>query len=275
MDIYENRLNSFKYWPGHEDKEKLALMGFYFSGMGDQIVCHYCKLDLYNFATGAEDSVRDHKRYSPHCPFLLNNTTHYINTRFISPRIISSNYPLLTPHKGDYSLLEHRINSFQNFPASLKSLVSDLSANGFYYTNIGDTVCCYACLIIAKDWTMNSDVRQIHVRLNARCPLLQLAALNHNNNSNDNCVVNTPDKPVPSAPSPDDHHYALPKCLKCKQHYIDAVMLPCHHYCVCQKCALTVTQCVACNVFTGGFFAVKIPYNKLNLVEHERIPNRV
>nr|AUF82008.1 iap-5 [Cryptophlebia leucotreta granulovirus] len=274
MDVYENRLDSFKYWPGHENKEKLALVGFYFSGVGDRIVCYFCKLDLYNFCVGEEDSIRDHKRYSPNCPFLTNNINpNYINTRFMSPRSVTSNYPLLTAHKGDYSLLEHRINSYLNFPSCLKSLVSDLALNGFYYTNFGDAVCCYACLIVAKDWTTNSNVKSIHSKLNSRCPLLHLISFNHNNNERNIDIKYQ--YTTPSAPIPDDNHYAIPKCLKCKQKFIDAVLLPCYHFCLCQECAITSSECVACNVYTGGFFLVKIPFNKLNLVEHEQIPDRI
>ncbi|UYE99081.1 MAG: hypothetical protein [Betabaculovirus sp.] len=47
-------------------------------------------------------------------------------------------------------------------------------------------------------------------------------------------------------------------------------MLPCYHFCVCQECALTCVQCKACNVFVGGFFMIKIPIDKLNVVEHGR-----
>ncbi|QOD40068.1 iap-5 [Matsumuraeses phaseoli granulovirus] len=271
MNLYENRLKSFEYWPGKENKEKLALVGFYHTGYADVIICYYCKLDLYNFTLGDEDSLRDHKRYSPDCPFFVSNTTNYVNTRFLSPRTVTSNYPLLTPIKGDYTLLEHRINSYQNFPQCLKVLVSELCNAGFYYLNVGDVVCCYVCNIIARNWNINSNVWKIHKYLNDKCPLLYLNKLSHNNNQLSQQCMYDNESIKPSAPVYEDGHYNMPKCLKCKTKYIDAVLLPCFHYCMCQECALTCTKCDACNVFTGGFFAVKVPVNKLNTIEHERL----
>ncbi|AKN80754.1 inhibitor of apoptosis 5 [Diatraea saccharalis granulovirus] len=264
MNIYENRLKSFESWPGRENVKNLALVGFYYTGYTDHIVCQYCKLDLYNFTLGGEDSLRDHKRYSPDCPFFTINTTNYVNTRFLSPRIINSNYhPGLTPppYKCDYSLLEQRIYSFINFPTCLKTLVEDLSDAGFYYTNVGDYVCCYACGVIGKDWTTTSDVWRVHKRLNDRCSLVLLKKLNHNNNNNNNNNNNDNtnnlkenyNKIVPTAPTLG----CLPKCKKCKLRCIDAVLLPCYHFCVCQECALLCTTCVFCNVFTGGFLLSK------------------
>nr|AGS18854.1 IAP-5 [Pieris rapae granulovirus] len=270
MDLYENRLNSFKYWTGDEDKEQLSLVGFYYTGFKDLITCYYCKFDSYNFTTGKENTLLDHKRYSPECPFYLNNNTNYINTRFLSERTVTNNYPMLAPHRGDYTLLEHRINSFINYPKCLKSLVNKLCDAGFYYTNVGDFVCCYACNVIVKNFTDKSDVWSMHKASNKHCPLLYLRKLCHNNNSNSN-IDDDHQNVAPSAPMYDDGHYNLPKCLECKSKCIDAVLLPCFHFCLCQECALTCINCKACNVFTGGFFAVKIPKEKFNVTEHGRV----
>ncbi|ABC61229.1 IAP-5 [Choristoneura occidentalis granulovirus] len=270
MESYVNRLDSFKDWTGNEDKEKLALVGFYYTGYKDIIICYYCKYDDYNYNTGDEDTLTNHKRYSPDCPFYLTNTDKYVNTKFLSPRIISNNYPNLAPCKGDYTLSEHRINSFINFPKIIKPLIKQLCDAGFYYTNTGDAVCCYACNVIAKDFDLNSDVWKIHKNLNYKCPLMILQKIAHNNNYNV-----SPNQVLPTAPFYENSHYSIPKCLGCRHKFIDAVMLPCYHFCMCQECAITCTQCKACNVFTGGFFAVKIPIDKLNLIEHERFENRV
>lgn len=267
MDVYDNRLASFKGWSGREDVKILAAVGFYFTGESDRIVCYYCKLDLYNFeGCVSTDSLSDHKRYSPKCPFYSINKTNYVNTSFLSPRTIMSNYPHLAPHKGDYTLLEHRINSFVNFPKCLKGLVSSLCEAGFYYTNVGDYVCCYVCSVMVNNWNVDSDPWRVHKSLNSRCSLLKLVSSDNNNNFKGG-EVTTPTAPLDSKLD----HYSLPKCLKCKTNYIDAVMWPCCHFCVCQQCALTSVECVTCNVFAGGFFAVKIPTDFLNVVDNDRI----
>ncbi|APO13985.1 IAP-5 [Plodia interpunctella granulovirus] len=268
MDDYDKRLESFKYWPGSENVEKLALIGFYFTGYSDKIVCHYCKLDLYNFM-GGEDSVKDHKRYSPKCPFLdrTNASSNYIGTSFLSPRTVSSNYPPLVPHTGDYSLSEHRLNSFFNFPRCLKRLASDMCSAGFYYTNVGDSVCCYACSIIVKDWKIDDDVWKVHRDLNPRCPLVCARRISPSSVRSEARIVS--ENSAPSAPVLNYlDHYTLPKCIKCKSQPIDSVLVPCFHFAACSECAVVCTACPACHAFTGGFFVVKIPAETLNLVEY-------
>lgn len=264
MESYENRLQTFEFWSGREDRQKLALVGFYYTGHNDTIVCYYCKLDLYNFTAGDEDSLRDHKRYSPDCPFFVANTTKYVNTRFVSPRTFRSNYLSLAPHFGDYRLFEHRVNSFVNYPLCLRSLVSDMCEAGFYYTNVGDAVCCYVCDVVAKDWTPHSDAWTVHVEMNERCPLVYLRKkLAHSNND--------PTVPTPTAPPyVVDVRRELPKCMICKTKVVDAVLVPCFHLCACQDCAVASVRCVSCDLFCGGFFAVKIPQDTLKS-QHETV----
>ncbi|AAM70306.1 inhibitor of apoptosis 5 [Phthorimaea operculella granulovirus] len=270
MNSYENRLKTFENWTGKEDAEKLALVGFYYSGFGDRIICYYCKLDLYNFFVGDEDSIKDHKRYSPNCPFFLAKTINYVNTNFLSPRVITSNYTMLAPHKGDYTLLEHRIDSFQNYPQCLKSLVVQLCEAGFYYTNVGDAVCCYVCKIIAKNWTEKSNAWQVHKKLNEKCPLVELKNI-RNKYDGDDEVAN---KKSPSAPPFETYHFRMPKCLKCRKNTVDCVLVPCFHLCICKECAFTCTQCVACDMFCGSFFVIHVPFDKLALVENSEYINR-
>nr|UYX49734.1 IAP-5 [Darna trima granulovirus] len=278
MDVYENRLNSLTQWPGTENREMLALVGFYYTGHSDLIVCYYCRFDSYNYISGDEDTLRDHKRYSPDCPFFMSNVTNYVNTKFVSPRIINTQFNVTKLHPlsthSDYSLTEHRINSFVNFPRALNRLVIELCAAGFYYTNVGDAVCCYACNVVAKDFIVEGcDVWKLHKTLNNKCPLLYVKRMHVPTSVTDE--ETNYDYKTPSAPEYDDGHYSLPKCIRCKKNRIDAVLLPCFHLCVCRECAITCTMCNACNVFTGGFFAVKIPTSILNVVEHEQLPNGI
>ncbi|AER41537.1 inhibitor of apoptosis 5 [Epinotia aporema granulovirus] len=241
MDKYETRLDSFAYWTGNENKEKLALLGFYYSGEGDRVICAFCKLDLYNFF-GDFDTIQDHKRFSPHCP--ANNNTdrpHYVPSNFISPRVINSNYPSLNIPVGNFALMEHRLDSYKNFPKSLKPLVYELSNSGFYYTNVGDCVCCYVCGIILRDWCLTDDVSKRHVRHNSKCDLIDI----HPNND---------DIVTPSAPPL--KRVCIQKCVVCEKNDICAVFTPCFHLCVCEKCALGTSVCYACNVTTAGFFLV-------------------
>ncbi|UXX41910.1 iap-5 [Psilogramma increta granulovirus] len=279
MNCYENRLKSFTNWTGNENVEDLATIGFYNTNYKDIIVCYYCNYTDYNYYTGNEDTIFNHKRYSPNCLFYkyISNDTKYLNSTFNFPQMHNSNFSpdhrINLVNHWDYSLAEHRINSYANFPQILKHLIPELSDCGFYYTNCGDVVVCYVCNVYLKNLQTNTNVWQSHKKLNNNCPLLYVRALKNTpykiDTSTVNDVDNTCDITVePSAPEYNNHHYTLPKCLNCNIKSIDVVMLPCYHLCMCQECALTCVQCKACNVFVGGFFIIKIPTEKLNVVEY-------
>ena len=63
-----DRLKSFHSWPiAHPiSGEKLALAGFVYSGVGDKVQCHSCKIKLSKF--DADDIPwLEHARWAPKC----------------------------------------------------------------------------------------------------------------------------------------------------------------------------------------------------------------
>ena len=63
-----NRLKSFHSWPkAHPiSGEKLSLAGFVYSGQGDKVQCHSCKIKLSRFE--ADDIPwLEHVRWAPEC----------------------------------------------------------------------------------------------------------------------------------------------------------------------------------------------------------------
>jgi len=283
MNLYENRLKSFEFWYGKESKERLASLGFYYSGRGDRVVCAFCKFDLYNFSERT-DALHDHKRFSPHCPFVFEQcrVSNYMNTTFLPPRIIKSNYhphlQLDTMHYNDYSLLEHRSNTYFNFPKCLRSLQHELCRAGFYYTNVGDCVCCYACGVVVNDWRETQDPLARHASTNPACPLVRgfagdTAAARINDTQN---AVLEREVSTTTASAPPFHtvhytpsHYQIPKCLTCRASEIACVLLPCYHFCLCAQCAPVALECPACHVSCTGVFVVKIPKRQLDVIDSE------
>lgn len=68
MEHYIFRLNSFK---NHENKfkvkcEDLALAGFYYSGVSDEVICFKCGLRLFQWKIG-DDPTAEHDKYSLKC----------------------------------------------------------------------------------------------------------------------------------------------------------------------------------------------------------------
>ena len=66
--LLENRLKSFESWPiAHPiSKESLALAGFFYTGEGDKVQCHSCKVILKRFET-TDIPWLEHARWAPKC----------------------------------------------------------------------------------------------------------------------------------------------------------------------------------------------------------------
>lgn len=67
---YEDRLNSFKSFPGtlsQVDVEQLARAYFYYCGIAEDIVCSACDIGFAR-VQNSENILRLHTKYSPECP---------------------------------------------------------------------------------------------------------------------------------------------------------------------------------------------------------------
>ncbi|XP_044005575.1 baculoviral IAP repeat-containing protein 7-A-like [Aphidius gifuensis] len=68
---YESRLNTFYYWPKYisQTKESMAEAGFFYSSIGDYVICHHCGNGIKDWKNN-EDPWEEHARYFPECYFL-------------------------------------------------------------------------------------------------------------------------------------------------------------------------------------------------------------
>ena len=67
----QNRLNSFKRWPIQMKQcpDDLARSGFYYSEVGDTVVCFHRRIIILNWESTNLADV-EHKKHSPHCKYL-------------------------------------------------------------------------------------------------------------------------------------------------------------------------------------------------------------
>ena len=72
FDTVQKRLNTFSRWPRDNPVEpvELAEAGFFAIGVDDRVVCFKCGVHLRQWKTG-DDALKEHKEFSPGCPFLL------------------------------------------------------------------------------------------------------------------------------------------------------------------------------------------------------------
>ena len=72
-----DRFNTFftQSWPrdkAYQDTYALANAGFFYSGIGDIVLCYHCLGGLKNFELN-DDPLKLHAKYYPHCSFILMN----------------------------------------------------------------------------------------------------------------------------------------------------------------------------------------------------------
>nr|AMQ36059.1 PxGV-Torf96 protein [Plutella xylostella granulovirus] len=276
MDKLESRVESFKYYERNVDVRKLSLLGFYYSGHQDQIICAYCNLTLDRF-TGDEDVQTDHRRFSPHCPIIYDCVSNFVNTKITVPYTVDSSFPqLYVDTKRDYNYMENRLQSYKNWPIVLQHLVFPLSLSGLYYTNVGDAVVCYVCNFCIKGWSVDDEPDQVHYLTNSRCELIKNIKLKRQSSVAPQAAMDVSHyenvlATAPTATTIDDtpDYYKLPQCLKCRCATISTVALPCFHFCLCVDCCLACVECPACHVHTTGVFRVNVPHKNLNVINHD------
>jgi hypothetical protein len=78
MKYEKHRLESFKHWPiPWLCVRDFAANGFYFTGFDDKVECVFCRALLGRWE--AEDDVEtEHRKWSPHCPFIRGEKTENI-----------------------------------------------------------------------------------------------------------------------------------------------------------------------------------------------------
>ena len=64
-----------------------------------------------------------------------------------------------------------RYESFKNLPEESQAYPSQLAKAGFYYVGPGDTVRCFACQCIYKNWKENDSPAIVHQRVSPACSL--------------------------------------------------------------------------------------------------------
>lgn len=69
------RLASFTGWScSYVTPASLAKAGFYYTKKDDLVKCAYCGIEIGKWEPG-DDALRDHKKWSPDCPYVKNMST--------------------------------------------------------------------------------------------------------------------------------------------------------------------------------------------------------
>ncbi|GJQ74492.1 putative apoptosis [Trypoxylus dichotomus] len=200
MQEEEQRLKTFTNWPlAFISKSSLAEDGFYYTGKDDIVRCAFCQLEIGYWEMGDVPNA-EHKRWNPNCPLVRgavasNVQSSQSNSAQIGMddcgfniehgrRATDVGIPSLLTTLGiesssnisypKYALVDKRLESFADWPISIRQKPKDLAGAGFFYRGSGDQTICFHCGIGLKDWQENDEPWEEHALWSPKCLFLRL-----------------------------------------------------------------------------------------------------
>lgn len=179
------------------------------------------------------------------------------------------------PIHPEYAVEAKRLESYEDWPRTMRQKPQQLSDAGFFYTGKGDKVCCFSCGGGLKDWEQNDDPWEQHAMWYGKCEYVKLmkdacflekmakqreevlsrssgAASCSSQSSQESCkepATNTGEHEAAEKSDKSDEEEERKDSKLCKICYsneYNTIFLPCGHVIACAKCASSVTKCPAC-----------------------------
>uniref|UniRef100_A0A1Q3FHQ7 Putative apoptosis 2 inhibitor n=1 Tax=Culex tarsalis TaxID=7177 RepID=A0A1Q3FHQ7_CULTA len=166
----ECRLATFVYWPiAHVSPPALAKAGFYYTFNSDQVKCAWCEGVIGQWEVG-DDPFTEHQKFFPNCEKVIANG---ISSNPVLDSSIGIQ-PVKPPHAQQFSSLDSRIRSFENWTTGHIQDPERLAQAGFYYLGRADEVHCFHCDGGLRFWLADDDPWFEHARCFPKCQFVQL-----------------------------------------------------------------------------------------------------
>ncbi|KAF6197352.1 hypothetical protein GE061_020287 [Apolygus lucorum] len=274
------RLTTFYDWP-HTDPSPtdLARAGFYYTGRTDICRCPFCRTEIGRWSEG-DEPIADHERWSPQCRFLRNDRGYNEEERVdvrgsggngdsdITNSVeslrgyVCSRRPLFM----DYATEGARLESYLDWPISIRVRPNRLSDAGFYYLGKGDQTKCFHCGIGLNAWRDTDDPWTEHARHSPKCRYMQMvkgqdfideiikakAASNVATTKTTTTTTMASEPKVEKLPEGTVATSSERMCTICFSEEIGAIFLPCGHVAACTKCAVSLMKCAICRKDVTG-----------------------
>lgn len=191
---------------------------------------------------------------------------HQYHTRSGIEAVLNGNSSSVTsisrPEHPEFVVEAKRIETYEDWPKSIRQKSLELSDAGFYYTGKGDRVCCFSCGGGLKDWEENDDPWEQHGMWYGKCEYLKLMKgsnfiqqMAHKKEEickrRSKVSLNLPTSSQVLGASIENLEKVEKESRLCKICYnsnYNTIFLPCGHVIACAKCASAVTKCPACRL---------------------------
>lgn len=186
--------------------------------------------------------------------------------------------PTITrPEFPEYAVEAKRVESYEDWPKTIRQRPQQLSDAGFFYTGKGDRVCCFSCGGGLKDWEQNDDPWEQHAMWYGKCEYLKLMKGNDfiekmAKKRDEMCKASNEEMASSSSQASSSATSSTARlsetsasekmeedksdeeeekkdsklCKICYSNEYNTIFLPCGHVIACAKCASSVTKCPAC-----------------------------
>lgn len=191
-EVTRKREASLISWP-HRSPSPIQMLqgGWYFDTTNgvDHTICLHCQSAHDNWQT-TDDPLRIHNDLANNCPLVCataplhqssvpNKRVQDVYTdEEIEAQLATSNSKIILPFLSETNVIQ-RANSFQAFPRQLSDdIVHRLAIFGFFYTDIGRLIKCYACLkiVVNFDQHLVDEIIREHCSASSNCAYAQLVA---------------------------------------------------------------------------------------------------
>nr|XP_019530543.2 baculoviral IAP repeat-containing protein 7-B [Aedes albopictus] len=166
----EHRLATYVNWPvSHISPSSLAKAGFYYTYNADQVKCAWCEGVIGQWEIG-DDPFVEHQKFFPNC-------VKVISSSISSNPVLDSSIgiqPVKSPYAPQFSSLDSRIRSFENWTTGHIQDPERLAQAGFYYLGRADEVHCFYCDGGLRFWLADDDPWFEHARCFPKCQFVQL-----------------------------------------------------------------------------------------------------
>jgi baculoviral IAP repeat-containing protein 7/8 len=292
VKLESERLETFKTWKSDAvTPQALAKAGFYsLNPNSDLVKCAFCKAEICRWEDG-DEPMEEHARWSPNCPFVKEKQSqslpHLLRGALPpgqdvcghgSNEIFPNSVPegevvtLLKSMIRSHEDLKTRLESFKDWPKSLKQKPTALAEAGFFYKGIGDQTMCFECGGGLKDWEDDDDPWEQHAIWFPECKFLvatkgrefveqvqaklkiqvQVPTSNVTKENENNEEKISKCEQGASASRNDDTKL----CKICYSNEKEVVFIPCSHLVSCTECSLSLKTCPICRKRIDGTIRV-------------------
>ncbi|CRK95837.1 CLUMA_CG009286, isoform A [Clunio marinus] len=190
----------------------------------------------------------------------------------------SSTRPTISrPEHPEFAVEAKRLESYEDWPKTMRQKPQQLSDAGFYYTGKGDRVCCFSCGGGLKDWEENDDPWEQHAMWYGKCEYLKLMKgadfienmvkqreeiCKRSSEGMASCSSQSSQESLKDVQSSSSNESKQQEnsdksdeeeekkdsklCKICYSNEYNTIFLPCGHVIACAKCASSVSKCPAC-----------------------------